>query len=106
MAKRFLQFLTNNVAYILAGAWSLLIKKTHLQLVNHVSCSSWIKHEEKLKAIRTLRVELITPRDKLSATEAKIYSRTDIFSDPRLQRSKRGNNSAKSSEKQDMQALG
>ena len=38
--------------------------------------------------------------------ETKIYSRTDIFSDPRLQRSKRGYNSAKSSEQQDMQALG
>ena len=40
------------------------------------------------------------------AIEAKIYSRTDIISDPRLQRSKRGNNSARSSEQQDMQALG
>ena len=38
--------------------------------------------------------------------EVKIYSRTDIFSDPRLQRSKCGNNSARSSEQQDMQALG
>ena len=40
------------------------------------------------------------------AIEAKIYSLTDIFSDPRLQRSKHGNNSARSSEQQDMQALG
>ena len=40
------------------------------------------------------------------AIEAKIYSRTDIFLDPRLQRSKRGNNSARSSEQQDMQAHG
>ena len=44
-------------------------------------------------------------RKKL-AIEAKIYSRTDIFLDPRLQRSKRGNNSARTSEQQDMQALG
>ena len=40
------------------------------------------------------------------AVEAKIYSQTDIFSEPRLQRAKRGNNSARSSEQQDMQALG
>ena len=30
--------------------------------------------------------------------EAKIYSWTDIFSEPRLQRAKRDNNSARSSE--------
>ena len=41
-----------------------------------------------------------------SVVGAKIYSLTDIFSDPRIQRSKRGNNSARSSEQQDMQALG
>ena len=35
------------------------------------------------------------------AIEAKIYSQTD----PRLQKSKRGNNSAKSLEQQDMQLL-
>ena len=40
------------------------------------------------------------------AIEVKIYTRTDIFSDLRLQRSKRSNNSARSSEQQDMQALG
>ena len=40
------------------------------------------------------------------AVEAKIYSRTDIISDPRLQRAKRGNNSARSSEQQDMQGAG
>ena len=33
-------------------------------------------------------------------------SRTDILSEPRLQRPKHGNNSARSSEQQDMQALG
>ena len=38
--------------------------------------------------------------------QTKIYSRTDLFLDPRLQRSKRGNNSARSSEQQDMLALG
>jgi len=37
---------------------------------------------------------------------AKIYSRTDIFSDRRLQRSWCGNNNARSSEQQDMHALG
>ena len=42
----------------------------------------------------------------LGHLEANIYSRTDTFSDPRLQRSKRGNNSNRSSEQQDMQALG
>ena len=36
------------------------------------------------------------------AIEAKIYSQIYIFSNPRLQRSKRGNNNARSSEKQDM----
>ena len=40
------------------------------------------------------------------AIVVKTYSPTDIFSDPRLQRSKHGNNSARSSEQQDMQALG
>ena len=38
--------------------------------------------------------------------EAKIYSRTDIISDHRLQRSKHGKNCARSSEQQDMLALG
>ena len=38
--------------------------------------------------------------------EAKIYSRTDIFSDCRLQRSNHSNNCARSSEQQDMLALG
>ena len=38
--------------------------------------------------------------------EAKVHSRTDIFSDARLQKSKHGNNCAKSSEQQDMQTLG
>ena len=34
--------------------------------------------------------------------EAKIYSQTDIFSELRLQRTKHGSNSARSSEQQDM----
>ena len=34
--------------------------------------------------------------------EAKIYSRTDTFSNPRLQRSKHGSSCARSSEQQDM----
>ena len=38
--------------------------------------------------------------------EWKIYSRTDIISDRRLQRSKHGSNCARSSEQQDMLALG
>ena len=38
--------------------------------------------------------------------EAKIYSQTDIFSELRLQRSKHGSNCARSSEQQNMQALG
>ena len=38
--------------------------------------------------------------------EAKIYSQTDIFLEPRLQRSKHGSNSARSSEQQDMLGLG
>ena len=37
--------------------------------------------------------------------EAKIYSRTDIFSDHRLQRSKHGSNCARSTEQQNMLAL-
>ena len=37
--------------------------------------------------------------------EAKIYSRTDIFSDPRLQRSKYSRNCARSSEQQNMLAF-
>ena len=41
-----------------------------------------------------------------STIEGKIYSRTDIISDPRLQRSKNGSNCARSSEQQDMLALG
>ena len=41
------------------------------------------------------------------ALEAQICSRTDIFSEPRIQRSKHGNNCARSSsEQQDMLALG
>ena len=38
--------------------------------------------------------------------EGKIYSRTDIISDHRLQRSKHGSNCARLSEQQDMLALG
>ena len=38
--------------------------------------------------------------------EGKIYSRTDIISDRRLQRSKHGSNCARWSEQQDMLALG
>ena len=38
--------------------------------------------------------------------EGKIYSRTDIISDRRLQRSKYGSNCARSSGQQDMLALG
>ena len=38
--------------------------------------------------------------------EPKIFSQTDIFLDLRLQRSKHGSNYARSSEQQDMQALG
>ena len=38
--------------------------------------------------------------------EGKIYSRTDIISDRRLQKSKHGSNCARSSEQQDMVVLG
>ena len=38
--------------------------------------------------------------------EAKIYSQNDIISDHRLQMSKHGSNCARSSEQQDMLALG
>ena len=38
--------------------------------------------------------------------EAKIYSRTDVFSDLRNQRSKHSSNCARSSEQQDMLGLG
>ena len=38
--------------------------------------------------------------------EVKIYSQTDIFSEVRLQRSKYSSNCARSSEQQDMLALG
>ena len=48
---------------------------------------------------------IIMIRPKI-ATEAKIYSRTDIISDCRLQRSKHGSNYARLSEQQDMLALG
>ena len=41
-----------------------------------------------------------------TSVEAEIYSRTDIISDCRLQRSKHGRNCARSSEEQDMLALG
>ena len=41
-----------------------------------------------------------------SCVEAKIYSWTDIFSDHRLQRSKHGSNCGRSSEQQDILALG
>ena len=44
--------------------------------------------------------------DYAGIIEAKIYSRTNIFSDHRLQRSKHSNNSARSSQQQDMQVLG
>ena len=40
------------------------------------------------------------------AVEVKIYFRTDIFLDPTVQRSKRDNSSARSSQQQDIQALG
>ena len=42
----------------------------------------------------------------ISYIESKIYSRTDIFSDRVLQRSKHGSNCARSSEQQDILALG
>ena len=42
----------------------------------------------------------------IMAIEARIYSRTNIFSDCRLQKSKHGSNCARSSEQQDMLALG
>ena len=38
--------------------------------------------------------------------EAKIYSQTDTFLDPRLQRSKHSSNYARSSEQQDILGLG
>ena len=41
-----------------------------------------------------------------SMVESKIYSRTDMFSDRILQRSKHGSNFARSSEQQDILALG
>ena len=43
---------------------------------------------------------------KQTLIEAKIYSQADTFADHRLQRSKHGSNSARSSEQQGMQALG
>ena len=43
---------------------------------------------------------------QMRAVEGKIYSRTDIISDCRLQRSKHGSNCARSSGQQDMLALG
>ena len=43
---------------------------------------------------------------KTSNVETKIHSQTDIFSVLRLQRSKHGNNSDRSSEQQDILALG
>ena len=42
----------------------------------------------------------------LKVLEGKIYSRTDIISDRRLQRYKHGSDCAKPSEQQDMLALG
>ena len=42
----------------------------------------------------------------LGPTRGKSCPRNDTFSDPRLQRSKHGNNSDRSLEQQDMQALG
>ena len=42
----------------------------------------------------------------VSMLEANIYSQTDIFSELRLQRSKHGSNSARSSEQQNMLGLG
>ena len=42
----------------------------------------------------------------LGQLEVKIYSQTDPFSDPRLQRCKCSNNSDRSSEQKDMQVLG
>ena len=42
----------------------------------------------------------------LEPTRGKICSQNDTFLDPRLQRSKRSNNSDRSSEQQDIQALG
>ena len=48
---------------------------------------------------------LLTPELQMSH-KGKIYSRTDIISDRRLQRSKHGSNCARSSEQQDMLALG
>ena len=42
----------------------------------------------------------------LGPTRGKNCPRNDTFSDPRFQRSKHGNNSDRSLEQQDMQALG
>ena len=47
-----------------------------------------------------------TCKDDEKELEGKINSRTDIISDRRLQRSKHGSNCARSSEQQDMLALG
>ena len=48
----------------------------------------------------------ISMSSQLTPAEGKIYSRTDIISDRRIQRSKHGSNCARSSEQQDMLALG
>ena len=52
-----------------------------------------------------MKIIIIMIRPEIGA-EAKIYSRTDIISDSRLQRSKHGSNCARLSEQQDILVLG
>ena len=61
-----------------------------------------------LLVFRVYKLDLfINPKLPLNGCiEAKIYSRTDIFLDQRLQRSKHDSNCARSLEQQDILALG
>ena len=58
-------------------------------------------------SVRVCKLLFINPKLPLTGCiEAKIYSRTDIFLDQRLQRSKHGSNCARSLEQQNILALG
>ena len=66
--------------------------------------TNWISHFRPWEcALQRSLKPLYMP---LWPIEAKMYSWTDTFSDPRLQKSKHSNNSDRSSEQQDMQVLG
>ena len=87
------------------------IHKCSQSLFPHVSCPEHSQMFTKFISTRLLprtftNVHKVYFHTSLAHVEVKIYSWTDIFLDPRLQRSKRGNNSARSSEQQDMQVLG